>query len=416
MHTARWDWTYDYRNKKVAMVGNGASGIQVIPAIAPDVQDVTVFQRTPSYIVYRGDTNVAAPLRGLMKICPPFLWAIRGWMMDFRELCFDRLMRPAKGKTNLAAKFANSVMRRQLPDKPELWDALTPKYTFGCKRVLVSDDYFPSFNRDNVHLVPNAVEKITRTGVVSQGKEYEADMLILATGFKSSDFMAGINMYGKNGKSLKEVWKKAPRALYGTAVEHMPNFSMLYGPNTNLGHNSIVIMIEAQTRYLMPMIKEVLAARQRGETLQVLPKHNRVEEFNEQLQRDISETSMADPNCQSWYKNEEGTVINNWSGTAVSYQRLMSTLQWDDYELAGTAAARVLRKKKGKKTKVGYVHEDSISKWTNIAVYPLVGLAVYQGLKWGNPDLLKKTQDIIQEVFKMLPEHVLDVVSNVTGK
>ncbi|KAI5302435.1 hypothetical protein KEM56_000699 [Ascosphaera pollenicola] len=416
MHTARWDWTYDYKGKKVAMVGNGASGIQVVPAIAADVKDVTVFQRTPSYIIFRGDTPVPRPIRGFMKICPPLLWALRSGMMDFRELLFGRVMHPAKGKTNLAARLANEVMKRQLPDKPEMWDALTPRYTFGCKRVLVSDDYYPSLSRENVHLVPHAVEKVTRTGVVSNGQEYEADMLVLATGFRSSDFMAGIKMFGKNGKSLREVWKKIPRALYGVAVEHMPNFAMLYGPNTNLGHNSIILMIEAQSRYLMPLIKEVLAARQRGETLAVLLKISRVEEYNEQLQREIAQTSMADPDCQSWYKNEDGTVINNWAGSAVAYQKLMSTVNWDDFELGGTAAATVSRKKKGKKVKVGYVHEDSISKWTGVAVYPLIGLALYQGLKWSNPDLLRKTQDLFQEALKMLPDHVLNVVSSVTGK
>ncbi|KAI5281926.1 hypothetical protein KEM54_003038, partial [Ascosphaera aggregata] len=407
MHTARWDWTYDYKNKNVAVVGNGASGIQVVPAIADDVQHITVFQRTPSYIISRGNMGIPGPLRRLMKIFPPLLWALRQGSMDIKEASYHTVMRPKTELMNIGAKAAAALLRCQLSTRPDLWEPMTPRYTFGCKRVLISDDYYPTFQRDKVELVPHAVDKITRKGVVSDGKEYGADMIILATGFKTLDFMAGIKLYGKNGRSLqRDVWKKAPCALYGVTVGHMPNFAMLYGPNTNLGHNSIILMIEAQMGYTIPLIKEVLHARQSGQSLQILPRLERIGEYNEELQRKLAQTSMADSKCQSWYKNDEGLVINNWPGTVVEYQKLMATVKWDDFIFEDTAAAMLEQKKRGRKTNVGYVHEDSISRWKTAAMYPLLGLAVYQGLKWNNPDLFKRAQGIIKELIQWLPQDI----------
>ncbi|KAI5281490.1 hypothetical protein KEM52_003923 [Ascosphaera acerosa] len=337
MHTARWDWTYDYTGKRVAVVGNGASGVQVVPAIAGGAREVRVFQRTPSYVTFRGDRRVAAPVRGLLGLCPPLLWTVRQLLMDFRELTHRFTMRlDGRDGFDLGKSVAASTLRSQLPRRPDLWDALTPQYTLGSKRVLLSDDYYPALERENVHLVTGAVERVTRDGVVAaDGTEYPADLVVFATGFKTTDFLAGIEITGQHGTSLRALWGSTPRALYGTAVEGMPNFAVLYGPNTNLGHNSIILMIEAQMRYVLPLVREVLAARRAHMALAITPDPRRVAQYNAELQAAIARTALADERVHSWYKNADGVVVNNWPGTVVAYQRLLARVRWADYVYEG---------------------------------------------------------------------------------
>ncbi|EEQ87527.2 monooxygenase [Blastomyces dermatitidis ER-3] len=358
IHSARWDWTYDLKGKRVGIIGNGATAAQIIPVIAPDVAQLTVFQRTPNWVVPRLDTAIPKPIRALFQYFPPSLWKLRSWMMDLRE-DFHGAIADQDSKYATHARTASlELMKKQLPNRPELWEKLVPDYPVGCKRVIISDDYFPTFLRDNVTLETSPITQITKNGIKVDGAEHEFDVIVLATGFRTVEFMHPIQVYGINGRALSDIWSDGACALYGITVESLPNFGMLYGPNTNLGHNSIILMIEAQTKYIQAMINAVLKARQVGESLTILPDPKRVDAFNDELQSTLETTSFAHPSCRSWYKRADGKVTNNWSGTVVQYQKILSRVNWADFILDGYGAQQL--RVRQKKTYVGRVREESL--------------------------------------------------------
>jgi hypothetical protein len=170
-------------------------------------------------------------------------------------------------------------------------------------------------------------------------------MLILATGFRTLEFMYPIKVHGLGGRGMEDIWKGGARAFLGMTVESLPNFAMLYGPNTNLGHNSIILMIEAQSRYINTMIGPVLRARSTGQTLVVIPKTERVQKYNSSIQDRLRLSTFEHPSCHSWYKNADGLVTNNWCGTVVEYQQRTSTLDWEDFDLTGSTSLQLLKQK-----------------------------------------------------------------------
>lgn len=299
-------------------------------------------------------------------------------VMEFRELFFP-LIADSNSKTSEFAKFVSGkLMQMQLPNRPDLWEKLTPRYAPGCKRIIISDDYFPALNRNNVTLETRGISRISEEGIVVDGQEQELDLIIFATGFRSVNFMHPIKVHGHRGRLLSEIWSKGAHALYGVAVESLPNFAMLYGPNTNLGHNSVILMIESQARYVLHLITAVLNARQReGQALTIMPKPERVDDFNQDLQRSLSGTSFADSNCASWYKTMEGLITNNWSGSAIDYQKLLSKLDWSDFELEGYGADSIA----SKRLNIGRVREETLFGLRSLAVSTIGTLALVAVLK-----------------------------------
>jgi cation diffusion facilitator CzcD-associated flavoprotein CzcO len=323
MHSARWDWSYDLRGKKVAIIGNGATAAQIIPEVVKEVGSLTIHQRTPNWVIPRMDTAIPAWKRSMYRYLPYVRWRKRADMMDFREAFYDAVFDNDSPTAQFLEGQSKEQMHTQLASKPELWEALQPKYKIGCKRVIISDDYFPVFLRDNVKLETGKIDRISEKGIVTDGREDEYDLIVLATGFRTVEFMHPIEIHGSGGKTLESVWKEGGEALYGVTVESLPNFGMLYGPNTNLGHNSIILMIEAQSRYINGLIKEILAARKQGGQLVIKPKEARVAEFNKYLQDELQKSSFNDPNCGSWYKRQDnGKITQNWSQTVVKYQKV----------------------------------------------------------------------------------------------
>ncbi|PGG97248.1 hypothetical protein AJ79_09284 [Helicocarpus griseus UAMH5409] len=359
IHTSRWDWTYDYKGKRIGIIGNGATAAQVIPSVAPDAAQLTVFQRTPNWLLPRYDAAVWKPFRLLFKYFPFSLWKIRAWMMDFREAFFTVIQDQGSGWAAYAQKNSIDMLKKQIPNRPDLWEKLVPNYPVGCKRVIVSDDYYPTFTRDNVTLETNPIEKITKNGItVEGGIEHEFDLIVLATGFRTVEFMHPIQLYGANGRALSDIWRDGAHALYGVTVDSLPNFAMLYGPNTNLGHNSIILMIESQAKYIHALISQVLEARQQGQSLAIMPNPKRTVAFNEEIQETLGKTSFAHPNCRSWYKRADGKITNNWSSTVVEYQKTLSKVDWTDFILEGYGAEQLATKKR--KTYLGRVREESL--------------------------------------------------------
>jgi len=259
--------------------------------------------------------------------------------MDIREAFYRAASVPDTVEKDAVRTACLQMLEKYIPESTDLRKKLTPDYPPGCKRVISSDDFFPTMNQSHVLLDTESIHRITYAGISTgrEGKrEHELDCLILATGFKTQDFLFPMKVYGKRGRSLDDVWKKAPQAFRGVTVESMPNFGMLYGPNTNLGHNSIVLMIEAQSRYLNALIAKVIHAKKKGLSLALSPRPDVVREYNDWMQHRLQGSTFADPGCRSWYKTADGQVLNNWCGNAVEYQQMMSTVEWQHYEAEGS--------------------------------------------------------------------------------
>ena len=264
-------------------------------------------------------------------------------------------------------------------------EKLTPAYAVGCKRVIVSDDYFPVFNRCNVSLQTGKITRITEKGIVIDGgAETEYDLIVLATGFRTVDFMHPIQITGAASRSLADIWARGAKAMYAMVVESLPNFAMLYGPNGNLGHNSIILMIESQSRYINALIAEVLRARGHGKTLTITPNAAKVAAYNEKIQAVLQKSSFADSRCGSWYKNEKGLITNNWSGTVVEYQKMLSRVNWDDYDLNGDGAQDL---DTGRSTKIGRIQEETSVSYRTMGLISALSLLAVGGAvalrSWG---------------------------------
>ena len=276
-------------------------------------------------VVPRHDASVSGASQTIYKYISPVRKRARADVMEFREgVLFNAVQKGTEGSKDLR-KIAIDHMKRQLPNHPHLWEKLTPKYPVGCKRAIISSDFYPTLGQDHVHLETRRLKRITANGIEVDGEKQSFDVIVLATGFQTGNFLRGsINVTGSGGRSLRSIWQKSPRALYGVTVESLPNFAMLYGdyqwallvqstllrkytgPNTNLGHNSIVLMIEAQSRYINGMISAVLQARLLRQSLSIRPNVERLAQYNEDIQKVLSQSSYADPSCDSWYKNADG--------------------------------------------------------------------------------------------------------------
>jgi cation diffusion facilitator CzcD-associated flavoprotein CzcO len=322
LHSARWDWSYDLTDKRIAIIGNGATAAQIIPELAKVAKKLTIHQRTPNWVIPRMDAPIPSWKRNVYKYLPAVRWRVRADMMDFRESFYDAVFNNESPVAQFTEQMSKDHMHAQLPGREDLWAKLQPNYSVGCKRVIITDDYFPVFLQDNVKLETGHIDRITEKGIVTDGVEEEYDLIVTATGFRTVEFMHPIDITGSAGRSLADVWKKGGRGYLGVSVEGLPNFAMLYGPNTNLGHNSIILMIEAQSRYINAIIKEVVDARSKGGSLTVMVKGDVFERYNQAMQEKLQTSSFADPKCNSWYKNEEGVITNNWSGNVIEYQKV----------------------------------------------------------------------------------------------
>ncbi|KAF2086488.1 cyclohexanone monooxygenase [Saccharata proteae CBS 121410] len=370
MHSARWDWSTELWNKKIAIIGNGATAVQIVPEVAKVAAHVAVYQRQANWVIPRGDAPVSAAWRAAYRYLAPLRWRKRAVQMDAREAFFNAVTDADAPEAHMIRSFHQQAMEKSLPGQPEMWAELTPDYAPGCKRVIISDDYFPALARSNVGLETRGIRRIAEKGIEVEGGEVEEfDLIVLATGFRTVEFMSPIKVFGKGGRSIEDIWKGGAVAYNGTTVEDLPNFGIFYGPNTNLGHNSIVLMIEAQSRYLNALVSVILTARRSGKPLALSPKSSVVAAFNAEIQAVLQKSSFADPKCQSWYRNAEGKITNNWSGTVVDYQRRMARVDWGDYLAEGEGRGLL----EGRRvTDVGRVVEET--KLSDTALWTLTGV------------------------------------------
>ncbi|KIW26597.1 uncharacterized protein PV07_06416 [Cladophialophora immunda] len=376
MHSARWDWSYDLKGKRIAVIGTGATTAQIAPEIAKLASQLTICQRTPAWVIPRHDSKIPNWKQAMFAYLPPVRWRARAEAMDFRESFHSAVTQADSAYAELMRSMNYNLLREQLPDRPDLWDKLSPNYHPGCKRTVISDDYYPILLRKNVKLETNKIELFTIDGVKFEGHDSaeKFDLIVLATGFDTFSFLSPIKITGRNRRPLEEIWTKAAYAYRGVTVPDLPNFGMLYGPNTNLSHNSLILVIEAQTKYISVLINKVLQARRKGDGLALCPSEEKTLKYWLDLQESLQNTSFADHNCSSWWKRADGLITNNWPGTAIDYQEQLAAVEWADYNAFGLAGFAVdMFGTSGKITKIRRVVEETRLSRTSLGVL-LVGL------------------------------------------
>jgi len=312
-HSAEWNHGIDLTGKRVGVVGNAASAIQFIPEIAPQVEQLTIFQRSANWIIPRGDREYTEAEKRRFSRFPWLAKLYRWFIWGRQELMFPLIL----GNPRVSRRF-EQLARQNIADHvadPELRAALTPDYPVGGKRILIHDDYYPALARENVELETSPIDHADAEGLVTaDGRRHAFDVLVFATGFETNSFLAPMAIEGLGGRILEDEWKNGAEAYLGLSVADFPNFFMMYGPNTNLGHNSIIFMLECQANYIARCI-EVLGRRK----LRYLNlRRDAMRAFNQRLQERLARTAWARTG-KSWYKTVEGKITNNWSGTTTSY-------------------------------------------------------------------------------------------------
>ncbi|MGH2838868.1 MAG: flavin-containing monooxygenase [Thermoleophilaceae bacterium] len=335
-HSAHWDPDFDPAGKRVAVIGTGASAIQFVPRIAETVSQMTIFQRSAPWVLGKMDRVYPERVKRLHRRIPllPKLWR-KGWMLWFEALVpvFTKPESPA-GRLNKAIYTPLSQINRfvQLRGNRKLWKATTPDSPVGCKRILITADWYPTLRRENVELVSGAIEEVTEDSVVGRdGRSHPADAIVFGTGFSATEFLAPMKVVGRDGRRLAEdAWAYGAEAYLGISVPAFPNMFLLYGPNTNHGTGSAVELLEAQAKYAVQAVNSIAT----GKAAQLEVRHERHEEFVREMNERLAGSVWV--SCSNWYVTADGRVTNNWPGTQAEYRRRTRTLALADYLATGS--------------------------------------------------------------------------------
>lgn len=328
-HSARWDASVALASKRVGVIGNGASAVQFVPEIAREVDHLTVFQRSPTWIIPREDVEIPLARQARYRRFPLMRQIFRALIYLQLEANWKAIAQPGGKRSKMLEQRARDHLTAQVQD-PALRAALTPDYPVGCKRLLVSDDYYPALTRATVALETRAIAAIEPDGIMlDDGTHLAFDVLIWATGFETQQFVAPLAVTGRAGRSLADDWVGGPRAYRSVTVSGLPNLFLLYGPNSNLGHNSIIFMVEQQVGYAMRAIERVRGGGARWLDI----KAEAQAAFNVQLQRELATTAWA-AGCSSWYLAEGGLIPNNYPGSTRRFAREMKRLDVEAYDFA----------------------------------------------------------------------------------
>ncbi|WP_258240921.1 flavin-containing monooxygenase [Pseudidiomarina homiensis] len=335
-HTNAWDHSYDYAGKRVAIIGSGASAAQVIPAIAKQVEHLHVFQRTPHWVMPRPDRKFAPWFRKLLGL-KPFYQVVRKiiyWALEWRVLAFKYSRTLLK---IFAEREARGHLRKQIPDA-ELRQKLTPDYTIGCKRIIVSNTLYPALASDKVtlHDRNDGIREFTEHGLVTQqGHELELDLVIYSTGFKATDGALGFNVVGRNGQRLDDAWKDYPRAYLGTMMPGFPNLFLVTGPNTGIGHTSAIFVIESQMIYIIRVLQEL--AQRDASSVEVTAAAE--QRYTDKIHHEMARTVWQTGGCHSWYQSNSGKVTAMFPGFSFVYRYLAWRFRPQDHHFKHGASA-----------------------------------------------------------------------------
>lgn len=326
LHSARWDHAVDFAGQRVAVIGTGASAIQFVPELVPQVKQLTLLQRSAPWVIPKPDRLFAKIEQRLFKAVPwydKFYRKSLYWLNESRAIGFTRFSKALK----LMEWVSLRAMRKAVKDSDKR-AKLTPDYPAGCKRILISDDYYPALAKEHVGIVTEPIAEITPNGVrTADGQEHPADILVYGTGFKTTQFLVPMEVTGLHGQSLNQAWQDGAEAFKGMTVHGFPNFFMLYGPNTNLAHSSIIFMLESQFNYILSAIQQLYGSTYRG----LMPKAAVQSQHNDHLQKRL-ENTVWNAGCESWYKTASGKNTNNWPGFTFSYRLATRQLDANNYE------------------------------------------------------------------------------------
>jgi cation diffusion facilitator CzcD-associated flavoprotein CzcO len=331
-HSARWDHDYPLEGKTVAVVGTGASAIQIVPAIAPKVASLQVFQRTPPWIVPKPDHDILPATQERMRRAPALQQLVRSGQYLRHELAaLGFVVDPRLLK--LASRLVLRYLGASVPE-PALRERLTPRYAMGCKRILLSNDYYPALQRPNVELVTEGIREVRPGGIVTtDGREHAVDAIVLATGFHAAEAVAPFPVRGRGGRDLDTTWRDGAEAYLGTTVSGFPNLFLVVGPNTGLGHSSMVFMIESQLAYILSCLRTMRA--QKLALVDVRPDAQARQ--NEHLHARLANTVWSS-GCSSWYRTRSGKNTTLWPGFTFEYRLRTRRFDPADYEVVAEAA------------------------------------------------------------------------------
>ena len=331
-HSSQWDHQYDLNGKVVASIGTGGSAIQYIPEIAPQVKQIYVMQRTAAWVIPRDERKYLNVEKKLFKQADWFRKLHRARLYWSNESRAIPIMQPSVMK--YTQKLAEAFIRFQVKDK-QLAQKLTPDYIMGCKRILVSNKYFPTFNRDNVELVTDAILELTADSIITKdGKMRKIDCLIYGTGFITDPriYLQPFSCLGEHGVELKQAWKDGAESYYGISHKGFPNLFQLLGPNTVLAHNSVIFMIEAQVDYILQMMDLVTQSQSNA----IVVKDQVQDQFNQDVQ-DMLNNTVWQSGCVSWYQQDGGKNFALWPTYTWKYWLKTKSLHPSDFRLISKA-------------------------------------------------------------------------------
>ena len=332
-HSSQWDHQYDLNGKVVAFIGTGGSAIQYIPEIAPQVKQLYVMQRTAAWVIPRDERKYLNIEKKLFKQADWFRKLHRARLYWSNESRAIPIMQPSVMK--YTQKLAEAFIRFQVKDK-QLAQKLTPDYIMGCKRILVSNKYFPTFNRDNVELVTDAIQELTADSIITKdGKMRKIDCLIYGTGFITDPriYLQPFSCIGEHGVELKQAWKDGAESYYGISHKGFPNLFQLLGPNTVLAHNSVIFMIESQVDYILQMMDLVAQSQSNA----IVVKDQVQDQFNHDVQ-DMLNNTVWQSGCVSWYQQDGGKNFALWPTYTWKYWLKTKSLHPSDFRLISKAA------------------------------------------------------------------------------
>ncbi|MCB0508913.1 MAG: NAD(P)/FAD-dependent oxidoreductase [Bacteroidetes bacterium] len=326
-HSSNWNHDYNLRNKNVCVIGTGASAIQFVPEIQPKVKKLYLMQRTAPWVLPKPDGEFSTRQNVLFEKAPIMQRLSREFIYYFNEFQLVG-MKYEKRILKLGEMLGKWHINKHIKDK-ELRKKLTPTFNLGCKRVLLSNNYYPALAQENVDVVTEGIQEFTKDSVITNdGKSRKIDAIILGTGFHVADSFQYYDVKGRDGIAMKDVFSVAPQAYYGTCVHHFPNLFFMLGPNTGLGHNSMIYMIESQTNYIVDAIKKMI--NQNIKSIEV--RKDVQTKFNEEIQKKLEGTIWLS-GCKSWYLSEDGKNYTVWPGFTLEYRNRTKNIHLPDYNV-----------------------------------------------------------------------------------
>ncbi|GAM26105.1 hypothetical protein SAMD00019534_092800 [Acytostelium subglobosum LB1] len=332
-HSAQWDNSLPIDGKNVAIIGNGASAVQIIPEIAPRVKSLSVFQRHPSWIIPRANKVYSGFSKWIMRNVPLVQRVYRWLQFISADIVYGSFV---EGSTlhKVSKYLAMKHLTAQVKDEA-LRATLTPSYSIGCKRIIVSDDFYPALGRSNVTLETDSIDRIEGTTIITrEGTRHTVDSLILATGFRVQDYCTPMNLHGKGGVSMRGLVHSKIETYLGICVKGFPNSFVFLGPNTALGHNSVLFMIECQVNFTMQCIREMIKRNMSSIDVQATAQQRVQKELERNLEGKVWTTA-----CGSWYNDKNGHNFTIWPGSCTNYWWRTRTVDFRDFNFTKASSS-----------------------------------------------------------------------------